>query len=112
MKWEVIYATSSHAYDQTLASTFVGPMSVGQSRFIIRADPPKLADLPMDEVILAGLLVQVSYNEQEFYRIGYMLYHDTPPEFSEENPDFSLLVRHISMDPSDIITKETQIKWT
>lgn len=112
MKWEVTYVTSSHNYDQVLASTLVGPISVGTSRFALRADPPKLEDLSFDEIIYAALLVTVFYNDQEFYRIGYMLAHEFPPNMTEENIDYKQLIRHISTDKDDITTKTSQIKWT
>ena len=112
MKWEVTYVTSSHNYDQTLVSTLVGPISVGTSRFALRAEPPKLKELPFDEITLAGLLVTVFYNDQEFYRIGYMLMHEIPPDSTEDNIDYKSLIRHISLEEDDITTKVTQITWT
>ena len=101
----------NNALYQTLTSTEVGPILVGVSRFILRADPPRLNELPIDEIIIAALVIQVYYNDQEFYRVGYMLNHEMPTDFNEENPDYSSVIRHVSMDPNDITIKLHQIKW-
>ena len=110
MKLEVTYVTSSHSYDQILASTLVGPVSAGVSRFALHADHPKLEDLPLDEINLAALLVTVFYNDKEFYRKGYMLYHEMPDDMTEETLDCKEIIRHVSMDPEDITIKSTKIK--
>ncbi|KAK8834716.1 Histone chaperone asf1 [Tritrichomonas musculus] len=112
MKWEVDFVASLHEYDQVLASTLVGPISVGINRFALRADPPKLDDLPSDEVKLAALLVKAFYNDQEFYRIGYMVAHDYPPDIPHDNLDIKQLNRYISVDEDFITRKKTQINWT
>lgn len=62
--------------------------------------------------MLAALLVQALYNDQEFFRIGYnILVHKFPDNMTEENIDYKQLTRCVSLGKDDIITKNTKINW-
>ncbi len=80
----------------------------------MHAEAPNYAKILVEDLVgVTAILLTASYNEQEFFRVGYYLsnmYEDpvlieNPPE----KPDLSKLVRHILVDQPRIT--RFQIEW-
>jgi histone chaperone ASF1 len=57
---------------QVLENVLVGPLEVGQSRFVFRAPPPQLSRIPSKDVIgVTVMILWVSYRGADFCKVGY-----------------------------------------
>jgi histone chaperone ASF1 len=55
-----------------LESVLVGPLEVGQSRFIFRAPPPQLSKIPAKDVVgVTVVMLWAAYRSQDFCKVGY-----------------------------------------
>jgi hypothetical protein len=115
IRWEVewVGSVTNHDFDQILANVCVGPIEVGLSRFVLRADPPVITkippeDLPLTMIALKGFYRGASENDQEFIRIGYYVVNRAP-EDAGEFPDPTTVEREISIE--EPIVHQLPIKW-
>ena len=112
IKWEVTYCGSaiSHDYDQILTTAFVGPIEVGMNRFVLVAKPPKIEQIPFDELVLSVIMLSAYYKDQEFIRIGHFVSNDIPQEAqSVDQLDVSTIER--SFDVEKPTVHISQINW-
>ncbi|KAF2313825.1 hypothetical protein GH714_013671 [Hevea brasiliensis] len=81
LEWKLIYVGSAEdeMYDQLLESVLVGPVNVGNYRFVLQAiaDPPDPSKIREEDIIgVTVLLLTCSYLGQEFVRVGYYVNND------------------------------------
>ena len=90
IEWKIIYVGSSNdaKYDQVLDSALIGPLQYGAMRFIFEAPGADISKIPVDEVVgITAVILTCSYNDQEFYRIGYYVNNQyVDPELIENLP--------------------------
>ncbi|KAI9350796.1 histone chaperone ASF1B [Obelidium mucronatum] len=105
LEFKLIYVGSAEteAHDQVLEEIQVGPVPVGVSKFVFEAPAPKPELLPANDIIgVTVVLLQVSYREKEFIRVGYYVNTDYKDEGLRENPpatiEFDKLERSILAD--------------
>ncbi|KAL1192369.1 putative histone chaperone ASF1A [Cardamine amara subsp. amara] len=89
LEWKLIYVGSAEdeTYDQLLESVLVGPVNVGNYRFVLQADPPDPSRIREEDIIgVTVLLLTCSYMGQEFLRVGYYVNNDYDDEQLREEP--------------------------
>lgn len=89
MEWKVIYIGSPQntTYDQELESVLVGPVSLGQSMFVLEADAPDIKKIPPNDLFgITAILITCLYKEQEFIRVGYYVKVDYADQELIDNP--------------------------
>ncbi|KAH7288070.1 hypothetical protein KP509_31G010700 [Ceratopteris richardii] len=89
LEWKLIYVGSAEdeKYDQTLESVLVGPVTVGNYRFVFQADPPEAAKIPEEDILgVTVLLLTCSYKGEELVRVGYYVNNDYEDEKLREEP--------------------------
>ncbi|KAL9226116.1 hypothetical protein vseg_001966 [Gypsophila vaccaria] len=89
IEWKLIYVGSAEdeTYDQQLESVLVGPVNVGNYRFVLEADPPDPSKIREEDIIgVTVLLLTCSYLGQEFIRVGYYVNNDYDDEQLREEP--------------------------
>lgn len=92
IEWKLIYIGKADdpSFDQELGSVLIGPLQVGQMKFEFEADVvPDYKKIPKEDVIgVTAIILTCSYNNQEFFRVGYYVnniyqdqeLNDNPPE--------------------------------
>nr|XP_023916621.1 probable histone chaperone ASF1A [Quercus suber] len=96
LELKLIYVGSAEdeTYDQLLESVLVGPINVGNYRFILLADPPDPSKIREEDIIsVTVLLLTCSYLGQEFVRVGYFVNNDYEDEQLREPPSNVLIDR-------------------
>ncbi|XP_028785521.1 histone chaperone ASF1B isoform X2 [Neltuma alba] len=89
LEWKLVYVGSAEdeTYDQLLECALVGPVNVGNYRFILQADPPDPSKIREEDIIgVTVLLLTCSYLGQEFVRVGYYVNNDYDDEQLREEP--------------------------
>ncbi|PKU75812.1 probable histone chaperone ASF1A [Dendrobium catenatum] len=89
LEWKLIYVGSAEdeTYDQLLESVLVGPLNVGNYRFVLQADPPDPAKIREEDILgVTVLLLTCSYVGQEFIRVGYYVNNDYEDDQLREEP--------------------------
>ncbi|KAG0599849.1 hypothetical protein M758_12G182800 [Ceratodon purpureus] len=95
LEWKLIYVGSAEdeKYDQILESVLVGPVNVGNYRFVFQADPPQLSQIPEDDIIgVTVLLLTCSYQAQEFLRVGYYVSNEYVEEAMRDEPPARVVI--------------------
>lgn len=95
LEWKLIYVGSAEdeTYDQVLESVLVGPVNVGNYRFVFQADPPDPSKIQEEDIIgVTVLLLTCSYQGQEFVRVGYYVNNDYDDEQLRAEPPQKVLV--------------------
>ncbi|KAK3036532.1 hypothetical protein RJ639_030973 [Escallonia herrerae] len=95
LEWKLIYVGSAEdeTYDQLLESVLVGPVNVGNYRFVFQADPPDPSKIREEDIIgVTVLLLTCSYLGQEFVRVGYYVNNDYDDEQLREEPPQKVLI--------------------
>ncbi|KAG9129740.1 hypothetical protein Leryth_015441 [Lithospermum erythrorhizon] len=72
LEWKLIYVGSAEdeTYDQLLESVLVGPVNVGNYRFVLQADPPDPSKIREEDIIgVTVLLLTCSYMGQIYSEI-------------------------------------------
>ncbi|KAJ8426797.1 hypothetical protein Cgig2_007852 [Carnegiea gigantea] len=95
LEWKLIYVGSAEdeTYDQLLESVLVGPVNVGNYRFVLQADPPDPTKIREEDIIgVTVLLLTCSYLGQEFVRVGYYVNNDYDDEQLREEPPQKVLI--------------------
>ncbi|XP_043695503.1 probable histone chaperone ASF1A [Telopea speciosissima] len=98
LEWKLVYVGSAEdeSCDQLLESVFVGPVNVGNYRFIFQADPPDPSKLPEEDIIgVTVLLLTCSYLGQEFVRVGYYVNNDYDDDKLTEEPPQKVLIDRV-----------------
>lgn len=98
LEWKLIYVGSAEdeTYDQLLESVLVGPVNVGNYRFIFEADPPDPSKIREEDIIgVTVLLLTCSYLGQEFVRVGYYVNNDYDDEQLREEPPQKVLIDRV-----------------
>ncbi|MED6118914.1 Histone chaperone asf1b [Stylosanthes scabra] len=98
LEWKLIYVGSAEdeTYDQLLESVLVGPVNVGNYRFVLQADPPDPSKIREEDIIgVTVLLLTCSYLGQEFIRVGYYVNNDYDEEQLREEPPPKVLVEKV-----------------
>ncbi|MQM19281.1 hypothetical protein Taro_052283 [Colocasia esculenta] len=98
LEWKLIYVGSAEdeTYDQLLESVLVGPVNVGNYRFVLQADPPDPSKIPDEDIIgVTVLLLTCSYLGQEFIRVGYYVNNDYDDEQLREEPPPRVLIDRV-----------------
>ncbi|KAF3780867.1 Histone chaperone [Nymphaea thermarum] len=114
LEWKLIYVGSAEdeTYDQLLESVLVGPVNVGNYRFVfqascliqpcpqiglhISADPPDPLKIREEDIIgVTVLLLTCSYLGQEFVRVGYYVNNDYDDEQLREEPPPRVLIDRV-----------------
>lgn len=98
LEWKLIYVGSAEdeTYDQLLESVLVGPVNVGNYRFVFQADPPDPSKIRDEDIIgVTVLLLTCSYLGQEFVRVGYYVNNDYDDEQLREEPPPKLLLDRV-----------------
>ncbi|KAL3636026.1 ASF1 anti-silencing function 1 [Castilleja foliolosa] len=95
LEFKLVYVGSAEdeTYDQVLESVLVGPVNVGNFRFIFQADPPDPLKIREEDIIgVTVLLLTCSYQGQEFIRVGYYVNNDYEDEQLKEEPPQKVLL--------------------
>ncbi|GAV87474.1 ASF1_hist_chap domain-containing protein, partial [Cephalotus follicularis] len=95
LEWKLIYVGSAEdeTYDQLLESVLVGPVNIGNYRFVLQADPPDPSKIRDEDIIgVTVLLLTCSYLGQEFIRVGYYVNNDYDDEQLREEPPTKVLI--------------------
>ncbi|KAL9453338.1 hypothetical protein AB3S75_009024 [Citrus x aurantiifolia] len=98
LEWKLIYVGSAEdeTYDQLLESVLVGPVNVGNYRFVLQADPPDPSKIREEDIIgVTVLLLTCSYIGQEFVRVGYYVNNDYDDEQLREEPPPKVLIDRV-----------------
>lgn len=98
LEWKLIYVGSAEdeTYDQLLESALVGPVNVGNYRFILEADPPDQSKIREEDIIgVTVILLTCSYMGQEFVRVGYYVNNDYDDEQLREEPPQKVLIDRV-----------------
>ncbi|KAI3714365.1 hypothetical protein L1987_72964 [Smallanthus sonchifolius] len=98
LEWKLTYVGSAEdeTYDQVLESVLVGPINVGNYRFVFEADPPDALKIREEDIIgVTVLLLTCSYLGQEFVRVGYYVNNDYEDEHLREEPPQKVLIDKI-----------------
>ncbi|XP_042513468.1 probable histone chaperone ASF1A isoform X1 [Macadamia integrifolia] len=98
LEWKLIYVGSAEdeTYDQLLESVFVGPVNVGNYRFVFQADTPDPSKIREEDIIgVTVLLLTCSYMGQEFIRVGYYVNNDYDDEQLREEPPPRVLIDRV-----------------
>ncbi|KAF5180936.1 Histone chaperone asf1 [Thalictrum thalictroides] len=98
LEWKLIYVGSAEdeTYDQLLESVLVGPVNVGNYRFVFQADHPDPSKIREEDIIgVTVLLLTCSYMGQEFIRVGYYVNNDYDDEQLREEPPQKVLIDRI-----------------
>ncbi|XP_024363136.1 probable histone chaperone ASF1A [Physcomitrium patens] len=98
LEWKLIYVGSAEdeKYDQVLESVLVGPVNVGNYRFVFQADPPEPSKIPEEDIIgVTVLLLTCSYVGQEFLRVGYYVSNEYVDEPLREEPPAKVLIDRV-----------------
>lgn len=98
LEWKLIYVGSAEdeTYDQLLESVLVGPVNVGNYRFVLQADPPDPSKIREEDIIgVTVLLLTCSYLGQEFIRVGYYVNNDYDDEQLREEPPTKVLTDRV-----------------
>ncbi|KAK8588649.1 hypothetical protein V6N13_087553 [Hibiscus sabdariffa] len=98
LEWKLIYVGSAEdeTYDQLLESVLVGPVNVGNYRFVLQADPPDPSRIREEDIIgVTVLLLTCSYLGQEFVRVGYYVNNDYDDEQLREEPPPKVLIEKV-----------------
>ncbi|KAM1193731.1 hypothetical protein ACFX13_020980 [Malus domestica] len=98
LEWKLTYVGSAEdeTYDQMLESVLVGPVNVGNYRFVFQADPPDPSKIREEDIIgVTVLLLTCSYLGQEFVRVGYYVNNDYDDEQLREEPPSKVLVDRV-----------------
>ncbi|KAG6398903.1 hypothetical protein SASPL_140374 [Salvia splendens] len=95
LEWKLIYVGSAEdeTYDQVLESVLVGPVNVGNYRFVFQADSPDPSKIQEEDIIgVTVLLLTCSYQGQEFVRVGYYVNNDYEDEQLKAEPPQKVLI--------------------
>ncbi|ONK66344.1 uncharacterized protein A4U43_C06F6760 [Asparagus officinalis] len=95
LEWKLIYVGSAEdeTYDQLLESVLVGPVNVGNYRFVFEADPPDPSKIRDEDIIgVTVLLLTCSYLGQEFIRVGYYVNNDYDDELLRLEPPTKVII--------------------
>ncbi|XP_047333190.1 probable histone chaperone ASF1A [Impatiens glandulifera] len=98
LEWKLIYVGSAEDEnsDQLLESVLVGPVNVGNYRFVFEADPPDSSKIREEDIIgVTVLLLTCSYLGQEFIRVGYYVNNDYDDEQLREEPPQKVLIDRV-----------------
>ncbi|CAK9865421.1 unnamed protein product [Sphagnum jensenii] len=98
LEWKLIYVGSAEdeKYDQVLESVLVGPVNVGNYRFVFQAEPPESDKIPEEDIIgVTVLLLTCSYLGQEFIRVGYYVSNEYVDENLREDPPAKVQVHQV-----------------
>lgn len=74
LEWKLIYVgcAEDERYDQVLQTVHVGPVKVGNYRFVLQADPPEVELIRSEDLLgVAAIVLSCSYIGREFIRVGY-----------------------------------------
>jgi len=76
------------SYDQVLQTVHVGPVKVGNYRFVLQADPPEVELIRSEDLLgVAAIVLSCSYRGREFTRVGYYVSNQyVQHELIEEPP--------------------------
>ncbi|CAJ0559159.1 unnamed protein product, partial [Mesorhabditis spiculigera] len=114
--WQLVYvgSPSKNVHDQILDSIFIGPTPAGRHQFVLDAPAPILSKIPQEDLVgVAGLLLKIKYNEQEFINLGWFVrvfYSDPEMEAAPPAvPQPDLLTREVMVD--DVRVTNIPIKW-
>ncbi|KAA0046301.1 hypothetical protein IC582_021990 [Cucumis melo] len=98
LEWKLTYVGSAEdeTYDQLLESVLVGPVNVGNYRFVLQADPPDPSKIREEDITgVTVLLLTCSYMGQEFVRVGYYVNNDYDDEQLREEPPPKVLIDRV-----------------
>ncbi|XP_020575822.1 LOW QUALITY PROTEIN: probable histone chaperone ASF1A [Phalaenopsis equestris] len=98
LEWKLIYVGSAEdeKYDQLLESVLVGPVNVGNYRFVFQADPPDPSMIREEDILgVTVLLLTCSFVGQEFIRVGYYVNNDYDDEQLREEPPTKVLIDRV-----------------
>lgn len=98
LEWKLIYVGSAEdeKYDQLLESVLVGPVNVGNYRFVLQADPADPSKIREEDILgVTVLLLTCSYIGQEFIRVGYYVNNDYDDEQLREEPPARVLIDRV-----------------
>jgi len=118
LEWNLIYVGSSESseFDQTIDTVSVGPIPAGNHEFDFETEGTVNPKHIQDGHLLGPtvIILNASYNEQEFVRVGYYINvaYDVP-EMNENPPtqvDYSHLMREILA--SEPRVTRFKINWT
>ncbi|TNV73277.1 hypothetical protein FGO68_gene15805 [Halteria grandinella] len=116
LTWRIIYIgqASDSGMDQILEEAEMEEIQPGQMKFVFEGQHPDTSKIQESEIVgVTGVLVTCSYNQQEFFRVGYYVnnYYENP-ELAENPPERPLLdqlTRHILVEKPRVT--KFQIQW-
>ncbi|XP_057967656.1 probable histone chaperone ASF1A [Malania oleifera] len=98
LEWKLIYVGSAEdeTYDQLLESVLVGPVNIGNYRFVLQADPPDPSKILEEDIIgVTVLMLTCSYLGQEFIRVGYYVNNEYDDEQLRQDPPQKVLIDRV-----------------
>ena len=99
IEWKMIYigCADNEKYDQILDTVEIGPLKEGTMKFDFNVEnSPDYTKIPKEDVLgVTAILLCCSYNNQEFFRVGYYLNNTYDNEQMNENPPDEIDINHI-----------------
>eukprot|EP00347_Sterkiella_histriomuscorum_P009207 403342116 len=116
LTWRIVYIgqASDPAYDQVLEEAEMDELQAGQMKFIFEGNPPDVSKILQNDIVgVTGILLTCSYNNQEFFRVGYYVNNFYEEQELNENqppvPILDKLTRHILVEKPRVT--KFQIQW-
>lgn len=83
LEWRLTYVGSADSsnYDQQLDSILVGPVPLGQNRFVFEAPAPDPSKIPVQDLLgVTIVLLECLYKDKIFVRVGYYVSNEDPDQ--------------------------------
>jgi len=98
IEWKCVYVGSAEddSFDQNLESVLIGPLQIGSMKFELETAAPDHSKIPSKDLIgVTAILLTCSYNNQEFFRVGYYVNVTFDNEEMNLNPPENIDINHV-----------------
>lgn len=112
--WKIIYLGSptDSQYDQIIDEFEMNDLKAGVLSFMTDSNPPNFSKIPPNEILgTTAILISASYEDQEFFRVGYYVHneYDDPNMELPPQPILERIRRNIMSENPRIMRFE--IEW-
>ena len=104
----------SDQYDQELDSILVGPIPVGQNKFVFEARNPDISRIPDADILgVTVILLTCAYDGREFVRVGYYVNNEYDSEELTNEPPAKPIIERVKRNVLAEKPRVTRfaIKW-
>lgn len=99
LEWQILYVSSGRGEaldEQELETVFVGPVTVGDFKFVFQSNPVDTKRLTARDVGTTGVLLTCSYRDQMFVSVGYYVTNAYDDAELVDSPPDSIVVPKLS----------------